>query len=496
MDSRSGSYVPPSPELEPVRARLVTALEAEGSPSIAVAVAREGRILWAEGLGWADRARRVRAGPDTPYSLASITKPMTAVALMKLAESGRVDLDAAIENYLPGRLNLRAAGVKTQDVTVRRVAEHTAGLPLHFHFFYEDEPHRRPPFEETMRRYATVVAPPRERTQYSNLGYGMLDQLLARVSGETYAEHLRREVFEPLGMHRTSVDPRPDLTSETATRYGADGVAYPYYDFDHPGGSAVYSSAHDLLRFALAHLGTPLDDQRPLLSAAALAEMQRPSDVSPRWFRYGLGWMTAEDEAGYRTVGHGGGMGGVTTTMALVPSEQIALVALCNFRGDLHRRARVDILSALLPRYAEHRDQALAAVTEQVEPATPVLPESLAADLAGRWEGEVETHESRLPVEVEFAPDGTARGRLDSADAVALEGLQALGARIGARMPGDLRTEDARKRPGPVAFDVNLRGDVLDGALSAMSDSPEGEGGAPHRRTGNALSHYVRLERR
>lgn len=495
--SRTGpdaATVQPVPELESVRDRLADAIVAQGLPSMAVAVAREGGIIWAEGFGWADRARRMRSTAHTPYSLASITKPITSTALMLLVEQGKVDLDAPVEDYLGGcRLNARAGSA--QEATVRRIAEHTAGLPLHYQFFYEDEPFSRPHMAETMRRYGTLVSPPGERVNYSNLGYGILDHLIARASGMSYAEFLRREIFVPFGMTRSSVDPDPALTDVTATRYGGDGVPYPFYDFDHPGGSAVFASAHDLLRFAMASMGTPLPDQRAVLKDDSIEEMQRPSASSKPSFQYGMGWGSIEDEAGYLTRGHTGAMGGVSTVVTLVPSEQIALVAFCNTHAILPQWARLEILAALLPKYAERKADATSTLIKQALPPTEPLPDDIRADLAGKWEGSVETYEESIPVTFDVSGDGEIKARLGSQLRALIDEVRWSGERMTGCMYGDLRTADARRRPGHLALDLRPRGDVIDGAITAMTDLVDGEGGAPGRRAGNALSHWIRLER-
>jgi CubicO group peptidase (beta-lactamase class C family) len=101
-------------------------------------------VLWEEGFGWADRANRIPATPHTLYSLASISKPITSTGLMILQERGLLDLDRPIDDYL-GDAKLTARVGSAADATVRRVANHTAGLPLHYQFFYADQPHRPPP---------------------------------------------------------------------------------------------------------------------------------------------------------------------------------------------------------------------------------------------------------------------------------------------------------------------------------------------------------------
>src|SRR5258708_10714090 len=129
-----------------IRARLVE----QTLPSLAVAVARNGTILWEEGFGWADRENRVPATEHTMYSLASISKPITATGVMVLKEQGKLDLDRPINEYL-GEAKLRAWIGDAADATVRRVANHTSGLPLHWHFFYEAETDGRPAMDEPIR---------------------------------------------------------------------------------------------------------------------------------------------------------------------------------------------------------------------------------------------------------------------------------------------------------------------------------------------------------
>lgn len=148
-----------------------------------------------------------------------ISKPVTATALMVLRERGLIDLDRPANDYL-GDAPLSARVGEATTATVRRIASHTSGLPLHYHFFYADEPYVRPPMEETIRRYGNLVTAPGERHSYSNLGYGILDHIISRVSGKSYADFRREEVFLPLGMTHSSVGIGPGLDAFEAKRYG------------------------------------------------------------------------------------------------------------------------------------------------------------------------------------------------------------------------------------------------------------------------------------
>jgi CubicO group peptidase (beta-lactamase class C family) len=179
---------------ESVRNLIRKQLTDEQLPSLAVAVAVDGKAIWEEGFGWADRENRIPATEHTLYSLASISKPFTATALMILRERGKIDLDRAVNDYL-GEAKLRGRAGDAAGATVRRVANHTSGLPLHYQFFYEDEPYREPLMDDTIMRYGILVNPPGKVYQYSNLGYGILDRIISNVSGRSYADYMRTDVF-------------------------------------------------------------------------------------------------------------------------------------------------------------------------------------------------------------------------------------------------------------------------------------------------------------
>jgi len=332
-----------------IRAKLLEL----NTPSLTVAVAQHGKIIWEEGFGWADRENRIPANAHTMYSLASISKPITATGLMILKERGKFDFDRPINDYL-GDSKLKAWVGNPDEATVRRVANHSSGLPLHYQFFYEDEPYRRPPMDESIRRYGNLVTAPGEKYQYSNLGYGVLDYVISRLSGRSYPDFMRQEVFLPLGMTRASVHIGPGLEKYQAVRYGPDELSIPFYDFDHPGASAIFSSPHALVRFGMFHLKAHLLDQRDILSDESIDEMQQSTMNIGNGHGYGIGWRITEDDMGYRSISHSGGMGGVSTILVLIPSEKLAVVALANSSSPLPGLISKEILSVLLPEYAKN----------------------------------------------------------------------------------------------------------------------------------------------
>ena len=335
-------------QFDAVKTSIQRKLTEAGIPSLAVAVARNGKIVWEAAYGWADREKRIPATEHTMYSLASISKPITATGLMVLVERGQVDLDRPINDYL-GAAKLNGHGFDASKATVRLVAGHRAGLPLHYQFFYQDEPFKRPPMDETIRRYGNLVTPPGERYQYSNLGFGILDYVISRVTGEGYPDFMRREVFVPLGLTHTSVDIGPGLADFAATRYAQDGTPIPFYDFDHPGASAVFSSAHDLVRFGMFHLKDRLPEQKAILSAAGIDAMHVPVGPTGPQSGYGLGWEHLTTAKGLEVVSHDGGMGGVSTTLTLLPQLDAVVVVLSNGSSGAPEEISNEIIAILAP---------------------------------------------------------------------------------------------------------------------------------------------------
>ena len=455
-------------------------LAREDVPSLTVAVARDGRILWEAGFGWANRERQVRATPHTRYSLASVSKPLTTTGLIRLVEQGRVGLDRPVNGYL-GEPGLQIRVGRSDEVTVRRVANHTAGLPLHHHFFVEGRG-RPPAMEDTLRRYGNIVFQPGERYQYSNLGYGVLDHLITRVASQPYAQFIRDEVFRPLGMLRTSVGIPADERDDYAIRYAPDGSPHPYYEFDHRGASAVFSSAHDLAAFGLFHVGRPLPGTPSILSRSTIADMQRLTADSGHGFGYGIGWQIKEGQYGYRTISHGGGMPGVSTLLTLVPSARLVVVALANASTSLPQRFTERALEALVPVHRLWSTRRSARRRADRDRPTPERR------LVGTWTGHVAADENEIPLRLRVEPDGQIFLSFDHQPETRLVGHAFAGHELRGLAPGvRLPLWDHREEPDLLRLVLIRRDDTLSGVVTAVASSGQ--------QIGFALSRWVELAR-
>jgi CubicO group peptidase (beta-lactamase class C family) len=441
----------------PVRATIKRFLDSTNTASVAVAVAKDGKIIWEEGFGWANREKMLPATQHTMYSLASISKPFTATGLMVLVDRGRVGLDQPANDYL-GLGKLTGLAGDASRATVRRVLSHTAGLPLHYQFYYADRGYGPPTMDEAISRYGNLVFPPGKLHEYSNLGFGIIDHIIERASGQRYADFMRSEVFLPLGLTRTAIDIPRGMEDYAAERYDGDQKPIPFYTFDHVGASAVYSSAHDLVRFGMFHLKNRLPDQRPILKPESIDLMHQPVEPAS----YGLGFRIAPDDMGFRRFGHTGGMPGVATGMNLYPTENLAIVVLSN-TGNRPDFIAQDIAAILLPRYADSLK------VRRGRPAPAPRSFAVTPELIGQWSGTLRTWDSAVAVRMLVKPDGDIHIWLGNQPRAILNDVSLIDGRLAGRFAGEIPTQDAKRWPHFVMLGLLLQDGTLKGQANAMS---------------------------
>jgi len=353
--------------------------------------------------------------------------------------------------------------------------------------------------DETIRRYCNLVTVPGERYQYSNLGYGLLGYIIYRMSGRSYKTFMRDEVFVPLGMNHTSVHSGPGLEDDQAVKYTPGGSPIPPSDSDSPGSGMIYSSAHDLIRFAMFHLKTDLSDQDAIITNTSIDEMQRPSpETGPmrEWERegsgYGIGWFIGVTEEGQLAVHHSGGTHGVTTDLALIPEENLAVAVLSNTHSRWPEAILIEILHTLMPGKFGN----FPAPTGGAADASPFEPD---LDLLGSWEGFVHTYEGDIPLVLDVGKTGgifvmlgeQSRARLQSVsyrtDFPEFKNFGG-GPFLRGSMLGELGTDDVnRGRPYKLWLELKLRENSLNGSLIAFSRKKNPTG---------PLTHWVDLRRR
>ncbi|HWS86661.1 MAG TPA: serine hydrolase domain-containing protein [Pyrinomonadaceae bacterium] len=324
----------PQTALPPEKVRQIEALvNAEMAkqkiPGMTVAVVSERQARWAAGFGTQDVENNIPARPATVYRLGSISKPITAVAVMQLHERGRLDLDAPVQKYCP------AFPEKQWPVTTRQVLGHLAGIR---HYKSDEE------FNST-RFYASVaeglnmfkdeplLQEPGTKYTYTTHGYSVLGCVIEGASGQKFADFVGENVFKPAAMERARADSVADIIPNRAQGYRVTdkGVLTnsPLADNSYkvPGGGFV-STAEDLARFAVA-LQTG-----KLLKPETLELMYAPQKLKDgKETSYGLGWGVAKRPDGARAVGHSGGQQRVSTFLHMQPDQGLAVVIMSNLEG-------------------------------------------------------------------------------------------------------------------------------------------------------------------
>ncbi|WP_293858833.1 serine hydrolase domain-containing protein [Steroidobacter sp.] len=445
------------------RALIQEQLTENRIPSIAVAVVQDGKIVWEEGFGWADRENRKPATEHSMYLLASTTKSFTATALMTLVQAGKVDLDRPINDYM-GQAQLTVRVGDGRQATVRRIANHTSGLSCAGQtFFGAEELSKMPPQALALTRYSQIMMLPGERFEYCNNGYGVLDYVIEQVSGRSYADYLRQEVFLPLGMTHTSVNVGPGLEKYAAARYDRLGDPIPFYESTEPGAGAMFSSAHDLARFGLFILKQPLRDQKAILSSASIDAMTRDPVMIRPGNGYALGWQV-QAKGGYTVHAHGGSHSGTKTSFNLIPEKRVGVVLLANANEISFGGINTAIFKALLPQWKEMntdlgvRDKA---------PDKALQPD---ATLVGEWRGDIQTHEGAKPMKLQILASGDIHLQIaDQLPTLLSEAAFRDGLLTGVA-PTNIQTSDTKRSPHFVDVALKLRDGVLNGYVRATAE--------------------------
>jgi len=304
------------------------------TPGVAVVVIANGQTEFFSGYGFADVASREPVTDTTLFSVASISKTLTAIAVMRLVDDGRVELDEPIETYLR-RWSFPPSSFDSRGATVRRVLSHTSGLEGGGGPEYTPE-ERLPSLVEALNGDnklgvpARLISEPGAVMRYSNDGYSILQLLVEDVTGSAFEDYMRREILRSLGMIRSSFDDPalPEVASQLATPYDWRDQPIPTGRVPGLGAAGLQSSATDLAQLVAVELAATRSDPTPVMPANRYLEMHEPQ---PNAGAFGLGHVI-EDAESLRTVGHTGLIVGWNAAYRFAPGENAGIVVLTN--GD------------------------------------------------------------------------------------------------------------------------------------------------------------------
>jgi CubicO group peptidase (beta-lactamase class C family) len=389
-------------DFEPVRQRILKEIAGGAATGVAVAVAHNGKIVWEEGFGWANREAAVKATSRTPFNLASLTKPFTTTTLMTLVAEGKLALDDPANNYLAGNKIVGTNG-NADVATVRRLGAHVSGLPTMFAMYDRKEANLALSSDELLTQYGSLAYPPGSCFEYSNIGFAALSAIASNLTGMGIGTLMTQRVLTPLGLHDsffgTSVTQRPT----GAVRYDPSGSPIPDYTTATPASGELYASAHDLARFAMFNMKHR--DLAQILSARWIEELHKPVFVGPSGVATTFGWFTGNLKSGDQVIFKGGGQPGVATALYMVPSESLACLVLTN-RSDGRKLCSSvcnELLSSYLPEW--HQPDETSGPTQSPFVVTP--------GLGGHWQGKLTNDGATMQVRLNIESSDSATLQLD-----------------------------------------------------------------------------------
>ena len=304
-------------------------------PGLSIAVAVNGELVWSEGFGFADLENHVRVTPATRFRIASVSKLITAAAMARLYEQGKIDLDAPIQRYVPDFPR------KQYEITVRELVGHLSGIR---HYRRDPDP-EKDQFFNRKKWYKSVTDSlnifkddpldfaPGTKYGYSSYGYNLLSAVIESASGQNFLSYVRQQVLDPLDMSATGADDNQKIIPNRTRFYSLDAdknvINAPYIDSSESwAGGGFLSTSEDLVRFGSAHL------KGNFLNEKTLKEMFRSQKTADgKETGTGFGWRINKDREGRLYYCHPGENVGGRSYLVVYPKEKVVVAMLHNLTG-------------------------------------------------------------------------------------------------------------------------------------------------------------------
>lgn len=312
-------------------------------PGMSVGVVHDQELLDSDAFGLANPETGASARPDTLYSICSISKLFTSVAVLQQRDAGKVHLDDPVAKYLPW-VGIQDVHPDDEPITVRGLLTHSSGLPRESDYpYWTAEGYPFPTHDEIVSRLRQqqTLYPASRYFQYSNLGLTLAGEIAASVSGQPFGDYVRASILDPLGMKDTFTEVPESLRGDRLAighsarkRDGSRDVIPSFQTRGIAPAAGFASSVPDLARFAMWQFRLLSQGGSEVLRASTLREMHRVQWVDPDWkTTWGLGFEVSHEKD--RTfVGHSGGCPGYYTHVRLEPKTKIAVIVLTNAIGS------------------------------------------------------------------------------------------------------------------------------------------------------------------
>ncbi len=286
-----------------------------------------GDFTWAKGFGYSDLENKVPTKPESSYRLASITKTITAIAVLQLVEAGKIDLDAEVQTYVP------YFPKKKWPVTVRLLLGHLGGISHYKDYRVEGRIKVHKNTKEALAIFQDfdLVAEPGTKYNYSSYGYNLLGAVIEGASGQSYGDYIKEHIFDPLGMENSRMDDPVDLISNRVNGYRLIRGEVKNSEFvdvsSRFAGGGTRSTVVDLLKYAQGIIqGKLLKKETWKLLFTSMATREG------RFTGYGMGWRV-RPWRGHFQVSHSGSQPETRTYLIIFPKENFSIAVASNLEG-------------------------------------------------------------------------------------------------------------------------------------------------------------------
>lgn len=303
-------------------------------PGVNIALIQKGNITWSKAYGYADFEQGRKMTIDTVCRTQSISKSVTAWGVMKLVEQGKIGLDDPVKQYIKN-WNFPDTEFSEENITVRQLLSHSAGMPLGsigVHYSPEGDV---PSLEENLFKQAHLIKEPGSSFLYSNVGFNLLELLIEEVTGQKFAEYMKKEVLIPLGMHNSSFNWSENLNPAVPIGYDLKGERVPVYVYPEKASGGLFATVEDVARFVIAGMINSGHTNNNVLKPENIKKLYTPMVETSGFYSfvsesYGLGYFIENLSNGRQAVFHGGQGHGWMTHFHSIPQKGDGIVILTN----------------------------------------------------------------------------------------------------------------------------------------------------------------------
>lgn len=328
------SYALSDSQSDSIQTLLDDACRISGVPGMSISILANDEVLYFSS-GYADREKGLTASENTLYELASVSKAFTGIGILLMEEQGLLSMNDTIQKYLPWfTLKYQGKSVDMQRITLNNFLHHTSGLTNGSHFQNIPQGNTPDMLQKTVETLvdAELSFYPGEQYNYGTVNYDILGLVIESVSGQSYEDYMKKQVFQPLGMHQTYVYKEDaQATGQLAQGYRSSFfMTTPYDAPDYAGNKPagyIISCTKDMARWMGIQMGIIQDIPEIFHEVIATSHQGDMSVSDVNGMFYAAGWLVNPDQT---IIEHSGGNPNFATEVAILPNERTALCLLTN----------------------------------------------------------------------------------------------------------------------------------------------------------------------